>query len=89
MAQYPRILVGRKRLKVQAVYSMTVGNPNQYSVPARQHRGAFAGLLFEGRWQSPLANPSYAGLTRVSINLEKSLAKKMDGRVKFGHDDLP
>src|ERR1700738_5653385 len=25
---------------------------------------------------------SYAGLTRVSINLEKSLAKKMDGRVE-------
>jgi hypothetical protein len=26
-------------------------------------------------------------LTRVSIDLEKTLAKKMDGRVKPGHDD--
>ena len=31
---------------------------------------------------------SYAGLTRVSIDLQKSLAKKMDGRVKPGHDEL-
>src|SRR3984893_16304569 len=31
---------------------------------------------------------SYAGLTRVSINLEKSLAKKMDGRVEPGPDDF-
>jgi hypothetical protein len=27
-------------------------------------------------------------LTRVSIELQKSLAKKMDGRVKPGHDEL-
>jgi len=27
-------------------------------------------------------------LTRVSIDLQKSLAKKMDGRVKPGHDVL-
>jgi hypothetical protein len=33
-------------------------------------------------------NSSYAGLTRVSIDLQKSLAKKMDGRVKPGHDEL-
>jgi hypothetical protein len=31
---------------------------------------------------------SYAGLTRVSITLHKSLSKKMDGRVKPGHDVL-
>jgi hypothetical protein len=37
----------------------------------------------------PRNDLSYAGLTRVSINLQKSLAKKMDGRVKPGHDDLP
>jgi len=30
---------------------------------------------------------SYAGLTRVSIYLHKTLAKKMDGRVKPGHDE--
>jgi hypothetical protein len=30
---------------------------------------------------------SYAGLTRVSINLRKSLPKKMDCRVKPGNDD--
>jgi hypothetical protein len=29
---------------------------------------------------------SYAGLTRVSINLHENLSKKMDGRVKPGHD---
>jgi hypothetical protein len=33
-------------------------------------------------------NSSYAGLTRVSINLQESVTKKMDGRVKPGHDDL-
>src|ERR1700676_738296 len=31
---------------------------------------------------------SYAGLTRVSINLHESLAKKMDCRVKPGNDEL-
>ena len=31
--------------------------------------------------------PSYAGLTRVSIILQKTLAKKMDCRVKPGNDD--
>jgi hypothetical protein len=32
---------------------------------------------------------SYAGLTRVSINLRKAyFSKKMDGRVKPGHDGL-
>ncbi|KRR06190.1 hypothetical protein CQ12_11415 [Bradyrhizobium jicamae] len=31
---------------------------------------------------------SYAGLTRVSIMLRKSLAEEMDGRVKPGHDNL-
>jgi hypothetical protein len=31
--------------------------------------------------------PSYAGLTRVSITLQKTLAKKMDCRVKPGNDD--
>jgi hypothetical protein len=30
---------------------------------------------------------SYAGLTRVSIYLHKTLTKMMDGRVKPGHDD--
>jgi hypothetical protein len=33
-------------------------------------------------------NSSYAGLTRVSIDLRKSLAKRIDGRVKPGHDEL-
>jgi hypothetical protein len=28
-----------------------------------------------------------AGATRVSIDLQKTLALKMDGRVKPGHDD--
>jgi hypothetical protein len=32
-------------------------------------------------------NPSYAGLTRVSIYLRKTLAKMMDRRVKPGDDD--
>jgi hypothetical protein len=32
--------------------------------------------------------PSYAGLTRVSINLRKSLSKKMDCRVKPGNDEF-
>jgi len=31
---------------------------------------------------------SYAGLTRVSIKLHKNLTKRMDGRVKPGHDEL-
>jgi hypothetical protein len=31
---------------------------------------------------------SYAGLTRVSIELQKTLAKEMDGRIKPGHDEL-
>jgi len=30
---------------------------------------------------------SYAGLTRVSITLQKTLAKKMDCRLKPGNDD--
>ncbi len=30
---------------------------------------------------------SYAGLTRVSINLRKTLSKTMDCRVKPGNDD--
>jgi hypothetical protein len=30
---------------------------------------------------------SYAGLTRVSIDLRKNLAKKMDCRVKPGNDE--
>jgi hypothetical protein len=34
----------------------------------------------------PLRIASYAGLTRVSIHLHKSLSKKMDGRIKSGHD---
>jgi hypothetical protein len=33
-------------------------------------------------------NPSYAGLTRVSIQLRKSLAKQMDCRVKPGNDGV-
>jgi hypothetical protein len=31
--------------------------------------------------------PSYAGLTRVSFTLRRSLSKKMDGRVKPGHNE--
>ncbi|HEU0082289.1 MAG TPA: hypothetical protein VFQ87_05400, partial [Bradyrhizobium sp.] len=34
----------------------------------------------------PNTTSSCAGLTRASINLQKTLAKKMDGRVKPGHD---
>jgi hypothetical protein len=34
------------------------------------------------------SDPSYAGLTRVSIHLRLNLAKKMDGRVKPGHDEV-
>jgi hypothetical protein len=33
-------------------------------------------------------NSSYAGSTRVSIDLQKSLAKKLDGRVWPGHDEM-
>jgi hypothetical protein len=33
-----------------------------------------------------LKTPSYAGLTRVSINLRKNLSKWMDCRVKPGND---
>jgi hypothetical protein len=32
-------------------------------------------------------NPSYAGLTRVSITLRKNLSKKMDCRVEPGNYD--
>jgi hypothetical protein len=32
------------------------------------------GIIGEGRGQLPLTNPSNAGLTRVSINLEKSFS---------------
>jgi hypothetical protein len=35
----------------------------------------------------PQSRSSYAGLTRVSILLQKSLTKVMDGRVKPGHDE--
>jgi hypothetical protein len=31
---------------------------------------------------------SCAGLTRASIALQQGLAKKMDGRVKPGHDEF-
>jgi hypothetical protein len=31
--------------------------------------------------------PSYAGLTRVSITLHKTLSKRMDCRVKPGNDE--
>jgi hypothetical protein len=34
------------------------------------------------------AKPWRRRVTRVSITLRKSLAKKMDGRVKPGHDEL-
>ena len=48
--------------------------------------------LFENRigiLQNAATHPaSYAGLTRVSITLRKSLSKEMDGRVKPGHDEL-
>jgi hypothetical protein len=37
---------------------------------------------------SQLAQPSYAGLTRVSIIFEKTFSRKMGGRVKPGHDAL-
>jgi len=37
---------------------------------------------------SQLAQPSYAGLTRVSIVLQKNFLKLMDGRVKPGHDEV-
>jgi hypothetical protein len=33
---------------------------------------------------SQLAQPSYAGLARVSISFVKKFQKKMDGRVKRG-----
>jgi hypothetical protein len=46
----------------------------------------FAGSL-HGR-MSQLAQPSYAGLTRVSIILQKNFLKLMDGRVKPGHDEV-
>jgi hypothetical protein len=34
-----------------------------------------------------LEDASYAGLTRVSVDLQESVSKQMDGRVKPGHDD--
>src|SRR5258708_40379637 len=60
---------------------------------ARERAEPFAGFLNTRRrpvrFETPayITRPkwSYAGLTRASIGLRKSFGKRMDGRVKPGH----
>src|SRR6266404_7067472 len=64
---------------------------NRTVKPRRTGYSAFAGYDDQrcgAHGASHQTHSSYAGLTRVSINLHESLAKRMDGQVKPGHDDL-
>ena len=58
-------------------------------IPARGERGSRSALADKGQGGARPHSVSYAGLTRVCINLRESLANKMDCRVKPGRRVSP
>src|SRR5712664_2677848 len=75
------------------------GAPTGRSIASSGRKASAAATSAGRRWKgrkapktasipdgAPLAQLSYAGLTRVSIDLQKNLTKKMDCRVKPGND---
>src|SRR4051812_683140 len=61
---------------------------NSASPAASTSCGTPAAFSTRRRYGDDPLGSSCAGMTRASINLHKILAKKMDGRVKPGHDGV-